>query len=147
MVRWLLFLHVISVALWLGAAWSAWVLVRRARTQNTGDGWNLAATVVRSIVRGIINPSALLALVSGVGMMVHMDLMGPGKPFWLAFMEMFGGLVIMLLVGYTSWRLRALARAEIAAEQQLALNRLSPALSLSGLAVMGVILVVMLRLT
>lgn len=144
--RILLFLHVAGVALWLGAAWAAWSMVRRGAAANSPDARRLAAETVRSIIRGIINPSALLALFTGIGMMVHMGLMGPGKPFWLSFMEQAGGLTAMATVGFLTWQLRRVSKAETDAEAAESMMKVRPTLSASGLAVLAVVLVVMLRL-
>lgn len=144
--RILLFLHVTGVALWLGATWASWNMIRHASKTEGPDARRLITDSIRGTIRGIINPSALLALFTGIGMMVHMGLMGPGKPFWLAFMEQAGGLIAMATVAFLTWQLRRVARAGTASEAAESIMKIRPTLTTSGLAVLAVVLVVMLRL-
>lgn len=147
MIKWLLFFHLTGVALWLGSVWASWILIRQALRLGADEALVLAGRTVRSITRGIANPSALVVLVSGVMMLAQLGLMGSGKPFWLSFMEQFGGLVILAAVAIFTWRLRNLAKAETPDQLRKALGRFGPAFGFVGTAVMVVILVVSLRLS
>lgn len=59
MTRWLLFFHITSVALWLGGIAALYVPYQKAVRATTADEHALAYATTRSVVRGIINPSAL----------------------------------------------------------------------------------------
>jgi len=145
MFRLLLFFHVTCVALWLGSIGAAYILHRKAATVGGKDSYPLALQTTRSIVRGIMNPCALVVLVTGVVMLMQMGLVGETKPFWLNFMERFGGVVVLLSVGWLTWQMRRLSSAP--AEQNgtrfVGINR---ALTSVGAGIIVTLFVVLLRL-
>src|SRR5690554_3829930 len=94
-MRWMLFVHIASVAFWLGGTATLYVLYRKAKPLSLSDGLTVAHDTTRSVIKGILNPCALLVLLTGIGMLTQMGLVGQSKPFWLSFMEQFGGIVAL----------------------------------------------------
>src|SRR5690606_39414302 len=73
-----------------------------------------------------IYPSALLVLLTGIGMLLQVGMLGKTKPFWLAFMEQFGGMVALISAGLLTWQLRRLDRsATRSAERRVGKERRS----------------------
>ena len=110
-MRWMLFVHIASVAFWLGGAAALYVLYRKTLRLSPSDGAAVAYAAARSVIMGILNPSALLVLLTGIGMLMQMGLAGRAKPFWLAFMEQFGGMVALASAAALTWQVRRLDRA------------------------------------
>lgn len=147
MFGWLLFFHIACVAFWLGAAATVFVLQRQARHTTESSVVHMTKNTMRSIVRGVVNPSALVVLATGIAMIVQMGLVGEAKPFWLSIMEHGGGLLVMISVLLTSWLLRNLTRSSEDATRQVYMARLSNSLAGVSVGVLAVILVVALRIT
>lgn len=145
MMRWLLFLHVAGVAFWLGGIAALHVLYRKAAGTDWERGRALAYDTAKSVVRGILNPSALLVLGSGVIMIVQLGLAGRAKPLWLAFMEQFGGMVALLSAGVLTWQLRRIDRASSEDERDRRWQDLNRTMVYIGVGVVATILVVVLR--
>ncbi|HLS89224.1 MAG TPA: hypothetical protein VK008_06320 [Sphingobacteriaceae bacterium] len=147
MTRWLLFLHIASVAFWLGGIAALFVLYRKAAGKEWDNGRQLAYDTTKSVVRGILNPSALTVLLTGIVMIIQMGLMGRAKPFWLAFMEQFGGLVALISAGLLTWQIRGVERASSPAERDQSWRRLHQTMAYVGAGVVVTILVVALRIS
>ncbi|HEY8497158.1 MAG TPA: hypothetical protein VIK98_09040, partial [Limnochordales bacterium] len=89
---------------------------------------------------------SLLVLFTGIFMLMQLGLVGQSKPFWLTFMEQFGGMVALISAGLLTWQLRRFdtaASAEERSRRWRALNR-TIAWIAAGIAV--TIFVVALRL-
>ena len=142
MFRWLLFFHVTCVALWLGSIGAVYILHRKAMASGN-DQHALAIQTSRSVIRGIMNPCSLVVLLTGITMLMQMGLVGREKAFWLAFMEQFGGLVILLSVGLLTWQMRRLTAS---GETQASFGNMNRVLTLIGAGIVAVLLVVLLRL-
>lgn len=147
MTRWLLFLHITSVAFWLGAMAALFVLYRRAASRSWETGQSLAFDTTKSVVRGIVTPSALLVLGTGIIMIMQLGLMGQAKPFWLTFMEQFGGMVALISAGLLTWQTRRVDRADSPAERERRWRHLNQTMAYVGVGVVATILVVALRIT
>lgn len=145
MTRWLLFAHVTSVAFWLGGIAALYVLYRKSLRLASAEGMSVAQATARSVINGMLTPSALVVLVTGIVMLVQMGLAGKAKPFWLTFMEQFGGLVALLSAILLTWQVRRLGRAATQEEQNRHWRTLNTALLCIGAAVALVIFVVELR--
>lgn len=145
--RWLLFIHIAGVAFWLGSLVSMFVLIRKGVATENAEARAIVHRTTRSVVRGIINPCAALVLLSGIIMLVQLGLTGQSKPFWLAFMERFGGLVALISVGLLTWQLRMVDRAHDPQHRARGLRRLNQMMMGVGAGVTVTILVVTLRLT
>lgn len=146
MTRLFLFLHILSVAFWLGGIAAMHVLYRKVAGKSWEDGQRLAYDTVKSVIKGILNPSALLVLGTGIVMIIRMGLMGP-KPFWLGFMEQFGGIVALLSVIVLSWQVRAIDRASSPSERYHGWRRLNRTMAYVGTGVVVTILIVALRIS
>lgn len=144
-MRWLLFVHVASVAFWLGGIGALYVLFRKAAGTASDDGRELAYDTTKSVVKGILNPSALLVLATGIAMIVQMGLAGRAKPFWLGFMEQFGGIVALLSAGLLTWQLRRIDRAASQEERERHWRQLNRTMAYIGVGVVATIFVVILR--
>lgn len=144
-MRWLLFVHVASVAFWLGGIGALYVLFRKAAGTASDDGRELAYDTTKSVGKGILNPSALLVLATGIAMIVQMGLAGRAKPFWLGFMEQFGGIVALLSAGLLTWQLRRIDRAASQEERERHWRQLNRTMAYIGVGVVATIFVVILR--
>lgn len=144
-MRWMLFVHVASVAFWLGGTAALYVLYRKSMRLTSPEGMSMAYDTTRSVIKGILNPSALLVLLTGIGMLMQIGLVGQAKPFWLAFMEQFGGMVALISVGLLSWQMRRLDRSATVEERQSRWRALNLMILSVGAAVALTIFVVVLR--
>lgn len=148
-MRWMLFVHIMSVAFWLGGTATLYVLYRKAMRLTPSEssaGIAVAHDTTRSVIKGILNPSALLVLLSGIGMLMQMGLVGQAKPFWLGFMEQFGGMVALISIALLTWQLRRLERAPSSQERARRWRLLNQTILGVGAGVAITILVVALRL-
>lgn len=146
MFGWLLFLHIAGVAFWLGSAAAVFILQRKARRSKEPATTQLAQDTTRSIVRGVVNPSSLIVLITGIVMIVQMGFVGKAKPFWLSMMEQGGGMIVLLSIGLMSWQMRKLTRSSSEEARHVHLGRLANSLAGISLGVLAVILVVALRI-
>lgn len=145
-MRWMLFVHIASVAFLLGGTAALYVLYRRSLRAASPEGMAVAYGTARSVVKGILNPSALLVLLTGIGMLLQVGMLGKTKPFWLAFMEQFGGMVALISAGLLTWQLRRLDRSATDEERKSQWRALNLMIAGVGVAVTLTILVVALRL-
>jgi len=145
-MRWMLFVHIASVAFWLGGAAALWVLYLKSKRPSAESGLSLAYDTTRSVVTGILNPSAVLVLLTGIGMMIQLGIMGRAKPFWLAFMEQFGGLVAIISAVTLTWQIRRLDKASSDQERTRLWRLLNRTIAGIGAGVIVTIFVVALRL-
>ena len=144
-MRWMLFVHIASVAFWLGGAAALYVLYRKTLRLSPSDGAAVAYAAARSVIMGILNPSALLVLLTGIGMLMQMGLAGRAKPFWLAFMEQFGGMVALISVGMLTWQMRRFDRASSPEDRARQWHTLNRTIAAIGAGVAVTIFVVALR--
>lgn len=144
MFNWMLFFHIVGVAFWLGATVAVFIIQRHARAVASDSVNTLLRNTMRTVVHGIINPSSLIVLFSGVFMILQMNL--STKPFWLAFMEMFGGMLVLVSVVLLTWQLRKATKALSEKDQSAFLSRLTHSMTGVGVGVIAIILVVALRL-
>lgn len=144
-MRWMFFIHVASVAFWLGGTATLYLLYRKSLRLASSDGVSLAYDTTRTVIKGILNPSALLVLLTGIVMLMQMGLAGQAKPFWLAFMEQFGGMVALISVVVLSWQMRRLNRAASDDERVRRWRILNLMLVGVGIGVILTIFVVALR--
>lgn len=145
-MRWMLFVHIASVAFWLGGTATLYVLYRKSIRLSAPDGQSVAYDTTRSVVKGILNPCALMVLFTGIGMLMQMGLVGAAKPFWLTFMEQFGGMVALISAGMLSWQLRRLDRATTDEERTRRWRVLNQTIACVGAGVVVTIFIVALRL-
>lgn len=144
-MRWMLFVHIASVAFWLGGAATLYVLYHKSMRLSPPDGISVAYDTTRSVIKGILNPSALLVLFTGIGMLMQMGLVGRAKPFWLTFMEQFGGMVALLSAGVLTWQIRRLDRASSAEERARRWRVLNQTIACVGAGVAITIFVVAMK--
>ena len=145
MTRALLFLHVTSIAVWLGSLVTLYLLSRRALSPASPEALAVVYETTRTVVRRVINPSALAVLLTGIAMMVQLGMVGKQKVFWLAFMEQFGGMVALICVALLTWQVRKLERAS-PDERVARLRSLGRTFLGVGAGVAATIFVVTLRL-
>src|SRR5690606_28437044 len=144
-MRWMLFLHIISVAFWLGGTATLYVLYRKSMRLAPAEGAAVAYDTARSVIRGILNPAAILVLLTGIGMLMQLGLVGQSKPFWLAFMEQFGGTVALVSAAVLTWQMRRFDAAASPEERARRWQALNQTVALVGAGVAVTILVVALR--
>lgn len=96
MYQWMLFIHLIGLAAWFGVTLMGVVLLLSIRGKLAEASLSsVGQTIVKNINR-ITHPAAFLVLASGFYMVMQWD--RDGMPFWLAFMERVGGMVIILFI-------------------------------------------------
>jgi len=145
-MRWMLFVHIAGVAFWLGGAAALYVLYLKSKRLSPETGLSLAYDTTRSVVMGILNPSAILVLLTGIGMLMQLGIMGKTKPFWLAFMEQFGGMVAIISAAALPWQIRRLDKASSDQERTRLWRLLNRTIAGIGAGVIVTIFVVALRL-
>jgi len=142
----MLFLHITSVAFWLGGTATLYVLYRKSMRLAPSGGLDLAHATARSVIKGILNPAALAVLFTGIGMLMQLGLVGQNKPFWLTFMEQFGGMVALLSAVLLTWQMRRFDAASSAEERTRRWRVLNQTIAWVGAGVAVTIFVVALRL-
>lgn len=147
MIRMMLFLHILSVAFWLGGIVAMYVLYRKAAGKSWDHGRQLAYDAAKSVIRGVLNPSALVVLGTGIVMIMQAGWMGRAKPFWLAFMEQFGGMVALVSVGLLTWQLRRIERSLSESDRDRGWRRLNQTMAWVGVGVAVTIFIVALRVS
>lgn len=149
LMRWLLSIHVVGVAFWLGGIVALLVLQRKSRTVSTdlsSDAQQLLLGTMGSVVRWVLTPSAAFVLLTGPIMLMQMGLIGVTKPFWLDFMERFGGVVALVSMVLLTWQMRNADRATSGEERKRHLHKLGFSLTGVGAATLATVLVVILRM-
>lgn len=89
------FLHIIGFVVWLGFLISVAIILPMFMNQLDTD---LGRNTVRKVIRIFSATSYLAAiavLVSGIFRVVQMNFGDAAKPFWLNYMEMGGGMIVM----------------------------------------------------
>lgn len=115
----LLFLHLTGLMVWLGALLAVVVILPMLDKQSgavTAHFNPLASRIIR-IFGMLSHPAAAIVLISGVFMIIDMDL-GQDKPLWLEIMEKGGGTVILLALAWTGILGRKARKRLIAASGQ-----------------------------
>ena len=88
---WMKAVHIISILVWMGGLLiSPWVLFYQARESSS----ETLAAFGRTAMRGIINPAAVLALVTGVLLIVVTGAGAPGSGAWMHLK-----IVLILMIG------------------------------------------------
>lgn len=96
MYGWMLFIHLAGLAAWFGVTLMGVLLLLSIRGRlSEASLASVGQTIVKNINR-ITHPAAFLVLASGLYMVMQWD--RDGMPFWLAFMERVGGMVIILFM-------------------------------------------------
>ncbi|GFR38059.1 hypothetical protein PRECH8_13550 [Insulibacter thermoxylanivorax] len=98
MYNWMFFIHLASLATWFGVTLMGMIMllsVKSKLAENHASLSSVTLSVLRNINR-ITHPAAFLVLASGLYMIMQWN--RDGMPFWLAFMEQAGGLVIILFM-------------------------------------------------
>lgn len=147
MTRLLLFVHILSVAFWLGGIVAMYVLYRKAAGESWDSGRQLAYDTTKSVIRGVLNPSALVVLATGIVMIMQLGLMGRSKPFWLAFLEQFGGMVALISVGLLTWQIRRIERSSSEVDRNQGWRLLNQTMAWVGVGVAMTVFIVALRIS
>lgn len=92
----MLFLHLAGLVIWFGSLFAIAVVILLTKRQIKS---NETKALIRKVIRTwgwLAHPTSILVLVSGIIMIVDMDFGDAQKPLWLNYMEMGGGMIIML---------------------------------------------------
>jgi uncharacterized membrane protein len=90
------FLHIIGFIVWLGWLISSAVILPMLKDQlDTEIGQKLVRRVIR-ISNGMTALAAIGVLISGIYRVVQMNFGDATKPFWLNYMEMAGGMIVLV---------------------------------------------------
>ncbi len=96
MFKFWLFLHFTGLSIWLGSLLTiTFILVMMKKHLGSKE----LSTIVKKITRIgniLVHPSAFFVLLSGVFMIISMNL--GSKPFYLAFMERVGGVTVLFTI-------------------------------------------------
>ena len=98
----MLFLHLTSLFVWLGAILAIVVMLVMLKKQLGSKDYNALAQRIIRVFTMFAHPSAVIVLISGVLMLLQMDMGTGDKPFWLIAMERGGGTIILLALVITS---------------------------------------------
>ncbi|PYI52176.1 hypothetical protein [Paenibacillus flagellatus] len=94
MFGFMLFLHLTGLFLWIGALLAVVLVLPLMKTQlGSGPSNTLAKRLIR-VAGFVAHPGAAAVLVSGVYMILQLDL-GKDRPLWLEVMEKGGGTLIV----------------------------------------------------
>lgn len=147
-----LFLHLTGISIWVGSLLAViFILFMMKRHLGSKE----LATIVKKIVRIVnilVHPSAFIVLLSGIFMIVMMNFGDAAKPFWLTFMERFGGGIIlftMIAVGFVGRslvkKLRAVEGGEATYKHSPSFTNYILMMTLSVVSVIAIIFVVSFR--
>lgn len=90
-------LHIVGVALWIGSFMAFGFLLRSLVKQGSQiDHFTIVIKRIRLWVNVGVLPSALIVLLTGVGMILQFN--RDSLPFYLQFMEQFGSLTILFTI-------------------------------------------------
>ncbi|MBS4205566.1 hypothetical protein [Lederbergia citrea] len=98
MFKFWLFLHFTGISIWVGALLAVTFILLMMR-KNLGS--KESSTIVKKMTRVVnmlVHPSAFFVLISGVFMIISMNFGDASKPFYLNFMERFGGGAILFTI-------------------------------------------------
>ncbi|WP_409346060.1 hypothetical protein [Paenibacillus sp. MBLB4367] len=95
-----LFLHLTGLAVWIGSLLAIVVMLQLLKKQLGSQESNTLAKRVMRVFSMFAHPASVIVLISGVIMIVQMDL-GTDKPLWLDVMEKGGGTIILLALVLT----------------------------------------------
>ncbi|MGC5327860.1 hypothetical protein [Brevibacillus sp. SYSU BS000544] len=144
----LLFTHVISLSVWLGALVVLVVFIRSAN--QSGVLQQLGTVVFTGGIMRVMQGAALAVLLSGIGMLVSMGMIGNSKPLWLKLMEDGGGLIALLFVILITWMMRILSKTSDS-ERECKLKQLLNTFSKIAIAfillISSIVFIVCLRFT
>ncbi|RJX39724.1 hypothetical protein D3P09_09995 [Paenibacillus pinisoli] len=142
----LLFSHLAGLMVWVGAILAVIVMLFMLKGQlGTPEANSLSKRII-SVFSRFAHPSAFIVLVSGVIMIIQLN-MGSSKPFWLDMMEKAGGTIILLfliVVGIMGGKLKK--RLQAAASGTVSISSYVTSLAISLIAILAVVLIVSLKL-
>lgn len=148
MFGFLLFLHLTGLMVWLGALLAVVVILPMLYKQSaasTAHANPLACRIIR-VFGMLAHPAAAIVLLSGVTMIIDMDL-GQDKPLWLEIMEKGGGTVVLLSLAWTGILGRkARKRLIAAAGQAVTLSGYRTASACMMVLIVSIVLVVSLKI-
>ncbi len=104
-----LFLHLTGVSIWAGSILAVLFILLMIKKHLGSKELSVIVKRIIRIMHFLVHPSAVLVLVSGIFMIVTMGI-DQNKPFWLSFMEKFGGVVVMFTIIAMSIAGRALVK-------------------------------------
>jgi putative copper export protein len=98
MAGFLLFIHLSSLAVWVGSLVTVAILLLSMKKQfGSPDVRGIAKRTIRTFNR-ITHPSAFLVLVSGLGLFFNAKIEEKDVPFWLHYMREGGSVLILLAI-------------------------------------------------
>ena len=147
-----LFLHLTGISIWVGSLLAV-VIILAMMKRHLGS--KELSTIVKKIIRIVnilVHPSALIVLLSGIFMIVMMNFGDAAKPFWLTFMERFGGGIIlftMIAVGFVGRslvkKLRAIETGDAEKHYSPSFTSYIATITISTISVIAIIFVVSFR--
>ncbi|WP_438434084.1 hypothetical protein [Gorillibacterium sp. sgz500922] len=143
----MLFLHLIGVAVWFGSLIMAAVLLTQMKKQAGEAEAKIVRTVIR-VFNTLSHPAAFLVLISGFGMLgTDGGHDGKGMPFWLTYMSYVGTIVVLLSMAVLSiLGSKVVAKKPVEGEPSFRKDKLSTFLTVE-LVVIGLILSILLILS
>lgn len=148
----MLFLHLTSLILWFGALFAIVVLLGMARRRDVAqEAKKLVGKAVR-LFGWLAHPSSIVVLVSGILLIIEMDMGDMAKPLWLVYMERGGGTIILAAIVLTAlFGRKAVKRLSLSEDGAAAVRSSGVAVPVTVftvlmMAILSVVLVVSLRL-
>jgi len=146
MYGFLLFSHLTSLMIWVGAIMAIVVMLLLMRKQLGQNGANALSKRIISVFNRFAHPAAFVVLVSGVIMIIRLG-MGSDKPFWLDIMEKGGGTIILLffvLTGILGSKLKK--RLSVQSSGSVAMSSYLTVMASFFLLIVALVLIVSLKL-
>jgi len=146
------FLHMMGFIIWLGLLIALGIILPVLKEQlDTEVGQKIVLKIIRTF-NNMTHLSAVIVLISGIYRVVQMNY-GSTKPFWLNYMEMAGGMIVLLgilLLAFLGRRVtKPLSSKKVAPDIDVVGKRLSlyvTAVVLVMMLVLSVVIVVSFRL-
>lgn len=145
MYGFMLFLHLAGLLVWTGSLLASTVSLLLLRGEQGGSAITSLAKRMIRVFSSLSHPSAIAVLISGIYMIVKLDL-GPDKPLWLNVMEKGGGTIILLALVLTGMMGRRVKKRIAAEPEKLAVSGYIAASALLAGLIFSVVLVVSLKL-
>ncbi|HEY4552026.1 MAG TPA: hypothetical protein VIG80_02415 [Bacillaceae bacterium] len=95
MFKFWLFLHFAGISIWVGSLLAVTLILLMMKKHLGSKELSTIVKKITRVVNMLVHPSAFFVLISGIFMIVSMNFGDTAKPFYLNFMERFGGVAIL----------------------------------------------------
>ncbi|MFC4769090.1 hypothetical protein [Effusibacillus consociatus] len=154
MFSFLYFFHITGLAVWLGSLVSLSILIILInKILRFGELTNKFVQIINKMIKWVMNPSALVILLTGFMMTLQMEYTSETKPLWLKLMEQAGGLILILsIITFTiqsnriSKKMISKGTAVIHIESSKLYSSILPLMMITIILILGVTMIVSLKI-